>query len=247
MAVFEPSPAPQPDISISHKEIYRDGEYLQKNPTWHVEESPFKAKYILQLLNQNRISPRTICEAGCGAGEVLRQLQNQLPKECEFWGYEISPQAYSLSQARANERLHFRLADISQEEHAFYDLLLVLDVVEHLEDYFTFLRAVRQRATYKLFHFPLDISVQAVLRKNGMMKRREEHAHIHFFTKDLALAVLRDTGYELIDYFYAPRSNEIGPRLIQKLFSFPRKISFAIHQDLAVRLLGGYSLMVLAK
>jgi hypothetical protein len=70
--------------------------------------------------------------------------------------------------------LHFRLADFGQEADAFYNLLLVLEVVEHLEDYFSFLRAIRLRATYNLFHFPLDISVQAVLRKNRMMKRREE-------------------------------------------------------------------------
>jgi hypothetical protein len=43
-----------------------------------------------------------------------------------------------------------------------------------------------------------------------------------------------------------PRSNEIGPTLLQKTFSFPRALSFAIHKDLAVRVLGGYSLMILA-
>jgi hypothetical protein len=89
--------------------------------------------------------------------------------------------------------------------------------------------------------------VQAVLRKNGIMKRREEHAHIHYFTKDIALQVLADTGYHVLDYFYAPRSNEIGPQLIQKAFRFPRAVFFAIHEDLAVRVLGGYSLFVLAK
>jgi ubiquinone/menaquinone biosynthesis C-methylase UbiE len=248
MTVLEPAQSPQFAEGIpNYKDIYRDGEYLQKNPTWHVEESPFKAKYILRLLGENRISPTTVCEVGCGAGEVLRQLQLQMPTECDFWGYDISPQAFALSQSRANERLHFRQADLGRQEEVFYDLLLMLDVVEHLEDYFSFLRAMKRRATYKLVHFPLDISVQAVLRKNGMMKRREDHAHIHYFTKDLALAVLRDTGYQLVDYFYAPRSNEIGQHLIQKIFSLPRKISFALHRDLAVRVLGGYSLMVLAK
>ncbi len=247
MATLDPSQARQFDAPIPYKEIYQGGEYLQKNPTWHVEESPFKAKYILQLLKRNGISPRTICEAGCGAGEVLRQLQLQMPSECEYWGYDISPQAHALSQSRANVRLHFELADISKQEDAFYDLLLVLDVVEHLEDYFSFLRAIQPRAKFKLFHFPLDMSVQAVLRKNGMMKRREDHAHIHYFTKELALAVLRDTGYQVMDYFYAPRSNELGTQWIQKIFSLPRRLAFLIHQDLAVRVAGGYSLMVVAR
>ncbi|HKN60318.1 MAG TPA: class I SAM-dependent methyltransferase [Candidatus Acidoferrales bacterium] len=232
---------------MSYIEIYQNGRYLETNPTWHVEESPFKAKHIVPFLQRNHIHPKLVCEVGCGAGEVLKQLQERMSKDCEFWGYEISPQAYTLSKSRENERLHFKLADLTTEDALHSDLLLVLDVVEHLEDYFTFLRAIRSKAEYKLFHFPLDLSVQAVVRKNGMMKRRVDHAHIHYFTKELALQVLLDTGYDVVDHFFAPRSNEIGPQFIQKLFRIPRSLFFAVNKDLAVRVLGGYSLFVLAR
>jgi cyclopropane fatty-acyl-phospholipid synthase-like methyltransferase len=200
----------------------------------------------MEMLSRNNLSPRTICEAGCGAGEVLRQLQLQMGADHEFWGYDISPQAIEFSKPRENDKLRFKLADLGKERSAHFDLLLVLDVVEHLEDYFTFLREIRPRARHKIFHFPLDLSVQAVLRKRGLMTRREMHAHLHYFTKDTALQTLKDTGYEVLDHFYLPRSNEIGPTLLQKAFSFPRALSFAIHKDLAVRVLGGYSLMILA-
>jgi hypothetical protein len=176
----------------------------------------------------------------------LRQLQLQMGADHEFWGYDISPQAIEFSKPRENDKLHFKLADLGKERSVNFDLLLVLDVVEHLEDYFTFLREIRPRARHKIFHFPLDLSVQAVLRKRGLMTRREMHAHLHYFTKDTALQTLKDTGYEVLDHLYLPRSNEIGPTLLQKTFSFPRALSFAIHKDLAVRVLGGYSLMILA-
>ena len=105
---------------------------------------------------------------------------------------------------------------------------------------------IRPRAKHKIFRFPLDLSVQTVLRERGLMTRREQHAHLHYFSKDTALQTLTDTGYRVLDYFCLPRSNEIGPTLLQKVFSFPRAISFAIHKDLAVRVLGGYSLLILA-
>jgi SAM-dependent methyltransferase len=228
-------------------EGYKDGTYLQKNPTWHVEESPFKVRYILQLLRENALSIHSVCEAGCGVGEVLRLLQSRMPADTDFTGFDISPQAHNLSAARENERLHFKLADITQERDLRFDLLLVLDVIEHLEDYFSFLRAVRGLARYKVFHFPLDISVQAVLRKDGLMKRRRDHDHVHYFSKETVLATLADTGYQILDCFFAPRSNEIGPNLIQKAFRIPRSILFSIHRDFAVRLIGGYSLMILAE
>lgn len=232
---------------MSIANIYQDGTYLKKHPTWHAEESPFKAKYILRLMQRNGLSPTRICEVGCGTGEVLNQLQHAMGPDHEFWGYEISQAAYELSKPRENDRLHFKLANVEKEQNAIYDLMLVLDVIEHVEDYFAFLREIRHVARDKIFHFPLDISVQAVLRKNGMMKRREMHAHLHYFTKEIALQTLIDTGYEVKDYFYTPRSNEIGPDLIQKVFRLPRSLFFAIHRDLAVRVLGGYTLMILAK
>jgi SAM-dependent methyltransferase len=242
----QPAPAREPNLPAPFVDIYKDGEYLKKHPTWHVEESPFKAKYIIEMLRRNNLAPKTICEAGCGVGEVLRQLQLQMDRDREFWGYDISAQAIEIGRARENDRLHFKLADFGKERGVQFDLLLVLDVVEHLEDYFTFLREVRPQAAHKIFHFPLDLSVQAVLREQGLMTRRELHAHLHYFSKETALQTLKDTGYKLQDYWYLPRSNEIGPTLLQKAFRIPRAISFAIHQDLAVRVLGGYSLMILA-
>jgi cyclopropane fatty-acyl-phospholipid synthase-like methyltransferase len=235
------------DCGVQFQDLYTSGAYAAKHPSWHVEESPWKAKEILRLMRRHRLAPRTVCEVGCGAGEVLKQLQEKMDSACFFVGYEISPHAFELCQTRANERLQFKLADITKGSDGGFDLLLVLDVIEHLEDYFSFLRALKQKSTYKVFHIPLDISVQAVLRPYGLIKRREEHAHIHYFTKETALHTLSDIAYEVIDYRYAPRSNEIGPERIQRLLRWPRSLWFAIHKDTAQRILGGYSLFVLAK
>src|SRR5690349_137189 len=105
------------------EEIYTSGEYLEKNPTWHVEESPWKAEQIIRMMEQSGITPGTICEVGCGAGEILKQLQEKMDTACEFWGYEISPQAFELSKSRANERLHFKLEDFRLEKDAYFDLI----------------------------------------------------------------------------------------------------------------------------
>src|SRR5579859_7683147 len=137
------------------EELYTSGSYLEKNPTWHVEESPWKAKQVLRMIAQNNMVPGTICEVGCGVGEVLKQLQEHMDNESLFWGYDISPQAFELCKSRANERLHFKLADIRQEQDTFFDLILVMDVIEHLEDYFGFLREIRSKSQYKILHIPL--------------------------------------------------------------------------------------------
>lgn len=227
---------------------YTKGDYLKKNPTWDAEDSPWKARQIIRMIKKNDINPRSICEVGCGAGEILKQLQLKMDKECVFRGYEISPQALELCKKKANERLNFELKDILKEENAFFDLILLIDVIEHLEDYPDFLRKIKPKSRYKIFHIPLDLSVQTVLRDKRLLRDRESVGHIHYFTKSIALQVLKDAGYELVDFFYTPSHIELRPRsLLSRIARFPRKLFFAIHKDLTVRLAGGFSLMVLAR
>lgn len=229
-------------------QLYTSGEYLKLNPEWHVEESSWKAKHILRILRKNSLSPKFICEVGCGAGEVLKQLQDRLDSSCRFVGYDISPDALELCRPRANERLEFRLADILKEDSRRFDLLVVLDVIEHVEDYFTLLRGIKARAEYKIFHIPLDLSAQTVLRRSGLTKVCDWYGHLHYFNKETALHLLSELDYQVIDYCYTARSIEQRTNeLTRNLLKVPRRLLFAINQDLAARILGGWSLMVLAK
>jgi len=228
--------------------IYRDGSYLKHNPSWHTEESPFKVRQIQRMMKRQNLAPKTVCDVGCGAGLVLAELQPLLPSDCVCWGYDVSPDALAMSASRANDSLRFRMRDIRKDAcDTFFDLLLMLDVFEHVEDYMGLVRSVRPKAKQKLFHIPLDLSVQAVLRKNGLLLRRDHHAHLHYFTKETALRTLTDVGYTIVDYFYTPRCIEMGDLLIQKIAKIPRRLSFVVAPELTVRVLGGYGLMVLAE
>lgn len=132
--------------------LYTSGSYLEKNPSWHVEESPWKAEQVLRMLARHQLQPRTICEVGCGVGEVLKQLQGQMDELCQFWGYDISPQAIELAHSRANDRLHFKLADVREEPGAAFDLVLVMDVIEHVENPFDFLRTLSPVGSHFIMH-----------------------------------------------------------------------------------------------
>lgn len=223
------------------------GEYITKVPHWHTDDSAWKANCVRQVLQRNRLSPRLIGEVGCGTGEVLRQLQLGMDPQCLFVGYDIAPEAIELSRERQNERLRCRLGDIRKEPDAGFDLLLILDVLEHQENYFSFLRSIKALSPYKLFHTVLDLSAQAVLRKGNLSKRRQMTDDLHFFTKETFLQSLRDEQYEILDWFYVPRSVHRASGISRKILQLPRKICFALDSDFAARLLGGYSLFVLAK
>lgn len=230
------------------EEIYTQGTYLENNPTWHSEDSGWKAKQILTIIERNSLQPSSVCEIGCGSGEILNQLYLQMPEDVMFAGYEISSQAFKLCQGKEKDRLKYYLRDVILDENAFFDILLCIDVFEHVEDYLGFLRNLRNKSQYKIFHIPLDISVISVLRREKLLMERQKLGHIQYFTKETGLATLQDTGYEIIDYFYTANSIELQAKSWMNLLArFPRKIMYYLNKDIAVRLLGGYSLLVLTK
>jgi hypothetical protein len=230
----------------SEQGLYGSGEYVERNPTYHVEDSPLKARYILEMVRRHRLDVRTVCEVGCGAGEILRQLQQQLP-QTEFHGYDISPQAFAISRERENERLRFHHQDLLETPTEVFDLLLCIDVFEHVEDYMGFLRALRPRARRQIFHIPLEMTAQWVLRSRPLLLGREQVGHLHYFMKETALATLGDTGYEVLDWLYTPTGIANPRSLKARLAALPRKALSLVNQDLTARILGGYSLLVLTK
>jgi hypothetical protein len=74
----------------------------------------------------------------------------------------------------------------------------------HVEEYIGLVRATRSKAKPKLFHILLDLSVQAVRRKNGSFLRRNHPTHLHYFTKGTVLQTmtLSDTKSSIISVLH---------------------------------------------
>jgi hypothetical protein len=218
------------------------------HPAWHSEDSPWKAAQILKILEKNRIKPETVCEIGCGAGGILKCLRDAMDGRSRFYGYEISPHAFSLCQDHRGGRLEFIRGDFLGEEGTFFDLILAIDLIEHLEDYHHFLREIRRRSTYKLFHIPLEIFALAAMSRSFLPGQRDRSGHLHFFTKDIVLRMLQDLNYEVMDFRYTP-GFLVGNRGTWKdrVLTVPRRVLFPLGQDATVRFFGGYSLLVLAR
>lgn len=184
-------------------DTHLNGEYFKNNPTWHVEYSPKKAQTIHDCLIRRQLHPKTIVDVGCGAGEVLALLQKAMDTSCRFWGYDVAPPAIEKARIRQNDRLKFSLADFCEIDTPHFDLLLALEVVDHVEDYIGFVRAIKNRAEWKYFSFSLDISVQSAFRSSSFVQRRKDHNHLHHFNKEVALGTLEYAGYEIVDCFYS--------------------------------------------
>ena len=230
--------------------IYEDGSYLASNPTWHEEDAPFKAKYIFELLNRNAISFQSIAEIGCGTGAVLKTVRNFYDNDDAEWnGFDIAADAIAIAQRdQNNRRMQFFHKDLLETDE-YFDVLLIIDVFEHVPDYMGFVQRCRQKARYKIYHIPLDLHVSSALR-DSFMSARLSVGHLHYFSQKTALATLTDTGHKIIEVMLTPGAIELfraHPSIKTAAANLPRMIVGRFSPSLSARLFGGYSFLVLTQ
>lgn len=233
------------------KELYtkENSEYLEKNQSWHSEDSPWKAEKIFKILKNNNIAPKSVVEVGCGVGEILHNLNEKIGDPfVSFEGYDIAKDAINMAAKIQSRNIKFFKKDFTTIEKDNYDLLLMIDVFEHVPDYLGFINKCKNKAKYKVYHIPLDISIYRLLKK-GLIKSRNAVGHLHYFNKDTALATIKDTGQEVIDFFYTDGAIALQKHstVKSKIANISRKLIFPLKPDLTVKVFGGYSLLVLAR
>lgn len=229
---------------------YTDGEYLKKVEDWHEGDSLWKAHKILKMMQKHKMAPNSICDIGCGAGEVLAEIQKNTDTGIDCKGFDISPQAISIANKKENTNLTFYNEDFLKSTVTPPDLLLLLDVFEHIPDYRGYLNSLRKKANQIIFHIPLDIAAKEVLRKSDyMVYMHKTYGHLHFFTKETALITLIDSGYEIVDYFYTDELElEDNLKWIKPKLAYGiKKMMFGLNPGFTASLFNGYNLLVLAQ
>ena len=232
-------------ISGNPERFYLDGGYEALNPSWDTEDSVWKAGLVADILARHGLQPQTLAEIGCGAGAVLAALQARLPAT-ELHGWDIAPGAARFWAAHS--RIHFTQGDFLAGAARRYDALLLLDVIEHIANPHDFLSRLAPFGSHLVLHFPLDLSVASVWRETPLLRQRRGVGHIHYFTRGLALELLAECGWELVEARFSGAHLRPRPSLSGKLAGLVRRaVFFALGREAGVRLLGGDTLLVLAR
>lgn len=228
-------------------ERYTGRAYHEENPTWDVEDSPWKARQVQRLLSAHAVPAATIAEIGCGAGAVLAELRQSYPG-AELYGFDIAPALEHFWENYRHARIRFELGDFLSINTRHYQVVLLLDVLEHLANPFDFLTRIRHAGDHFVIHLPLDLSAVSIVQEAPLLEVRNRVGHLHYFTKGLALALLADSGYTVVDCQYTGATFTAPQRSWKtRLASAARFLAYAANKDLGVRLLGGETLIILAR
>ena len=237
------------------EDFYTDGTYFQNNPTWDAEDAEWKFNKMLPMLKDflSSKSSLRICEVGCGGGKLLSLLAQAYPQH-QFVGWDLAQDAAKFWNYNTNN-LSFHAGDIfkstskdREDQKDQFDLVLLIDVVEHVENPHQFLENVQTISKNLFFHMPLDLSAMSVLFDYKLIYVRKQVGHIHYFTKGIFLELLRETKLKEVKVAFS-NSWKDSPKknIFTKVLNVFRYILNFFSPDLNARLLGANTLLVLSK
>ncbi|MBN1303069.1 MAG: class I SAM-dependent methyltransferase [Anaerolineales bacterium] len=152
-----------------------------------------------------------VLEVGCGAGRFLRSLRRQLP-QLEYHGCDLDETSIRMAKAY-QDGIHYRMADAVSlpYEADQFDIVLLFDILEHVEDTDQFLgelqRVAKNGARLHMYvpceGEPFTLYWLLYKLKIGHDLTKRHAGHVQRFTKKGVQAVVAAHGFEIIQKSYS--------------------------------------------
>ena len=198
--------------------IYQDGTYIYNNPSLHEEDSEYKLNYIFKLMKKVSFHGQMVrvLDVGGGAGIISARVCGLLAKQ----GYQVECHAFDLSedmlakQKNNNPFITLATSDFEQiRKNGEYQLALLIDVIEHIDDNKSFADEINYLAKYLIYNIPLERNLMDWLRNIYMSGRyyplqTSSLGHVHFFSASSAQRFVR-SHHQILCSFFADLSKHI--------------------------------------
>lgn len=187
-------------IDATH--LYTTGDYGIQHQDWHLADAPNKVQDIFAglqaVVETSGKTKLKVADIGTGVGGVLaetaKQLRQSYPNlEVTPIGFEIAPSAVEVGRQLFPD-LDIRQKPLEQSDGPF-DLVMFIDVLEHLENPWEMLRLARATGDYMVIRQPLLESF-STFRHNNYQDQREHWGHIGYFNYHSFIDMAATTGWK---------------------------------------------------
>lgn len=194
--------------ALSTKEdIFNEQTYIEHNPTLGYEDVAYKFSYIQKLLDELKFNHEeiSILDVGGGGGFLGKVIVEYLMSKgykVKFYALDVSLKMLEVQKSNnpyITDVFNCYLDELKMDVP--FDLLLMIDVIEHIPDKDAASRKIQQICNYALYNIPTEVNVMALLKniymKNNYYKmQRDSLGHLHFFTYK--------TAYSHFSKFFTP-------------------------------------------
>lgn len=159
----------------------------------------------LDLLDRISTDARTILEFGCGEAPLGAALKAR--QKCRVVGVELDRDAAAIARKRIDDVYNADVREIVTILHEKFDWIIGGDIVEHLDDPWSFLADLRQIAApggHLLLSLPNLANASVVA---DLLQGRFDYVymgltcvgHLRFFTRDSIARMLTMAGWHPVD------------------------------------------------
>lgn len=197
--------------------LYRTDEYIYKNPSLHEEDSEWKTRKIIPLvdiyLSQEDKTEINLLDVGGGTGIILNNISNYISKR---YGKRVNKFSLDLSpgmlevQKRNNIDIKIALNEDIRKTSLIekqIDLVLMIDTIEHIPDPVKALIELKRISKYIIFKVPLEDNLELniyniVTNGKGRKKAIDDVGHINIYNFNrLRDQIEKNTG-TILKYYY---------------------------------------------
>jgi len=198
------------------KEFYLSDEYIKKNPSLHVEDSPWKVIKIIPFIDDfiQFFNYKTkILDVGGGAGLILKEISTYIENRYDIlvkkYALDLSPGMIKIQRLINPDIIKALNEDICKTSlgDKEIDLILMIDVLEHIPNSIIALEEMKRISRFIIFKVPLEDNLccriwNFAMRGKPRQKAIENIGHINvynFFT--LKYLIEKHTGL-IINYAF---------------------------------------------
>lgn len=177
----------------SKEDQFNERTYIEHNPTLGYEDVNYKFSYIQKLLDELNFNNQeiSILDVGGGGGFLGKVIVEYfMSRGCKVNFYALDVSLKMLEVQKSNNPYITDVFNCYLDELAVdvpFDLLLMIDVIEHIPNKDAASQKIQQICNYALYNIPSEVNLMALLKnvymKNNYYKmQRDSLGHLHFFT-----------------------------------------------------------------
>ena len=196
--------------------LYTTNEYITKNPSLHEEDSPWKVKKIIPLIdrfikiiNKDQIN---LLDVGGGAGIILSDISNYIEKyniRVNKYALDLSPGMLEIQKKRNPDLKKALNEDICATSliNKAVDLTLLIDLIEHVPNPEKALKEVSRISDYAILKVPLDGyligKILNFVTHGGFMRQGvQKYGHINIYTYGRLRNQIKNNIGQILDCYF---------------------------------------------
>jgi len=223
-------------------------EYINKNPNMHLEDSLLKVDQI-SLVIPPKFKAKSLLDVACGAGLVTVKVAEKLNSRYNV-GIDISRTMINKAKKVDKDRLvNWKMSDVfNYNTKNKFDLILCVDILEHVENDLEFLKKVGQLGKYIVIKTPLEKSMfSRLLVKlkifDPWKDTEKRYGHVQHYDEKNLDELFRQSNLTIVNSVSVPmpRRSKLVWEIFRLLF-YPISI---LSMDKMVKISGGFKIVLL--